>query len=425
MADESILSDDLLRQLISVGEVDVVVGLPTHNNARTAAHVAQMIRTGLVQYYLRERAVILNIDAGSRDGTRELVQAAAISDARDTASLQSLRTLRCISTRHVDGPGQPTALQTIVASADLLRARACAVVSPSSSSIAPDWVDRLLRPVAAGACDFVTPIYRRSAFEGILITNLLYPMIRALYGQRIREPRPADFAFSGRFGSRLLDLELWHNEFGRMGAEVCLTTAAVAGGFRLQQTFLGAKEQVEQQSADLVLAMRNTLGALFWSLDREFPVWSAATESHAVPTVGPEFEVTSESVRVNRKRLFQMFSSGVAELEPVLTSILSHTTIEELKRGAASSEDNFQYSDELWAKTVYEFTAASHRNVINRGHMIQALVPLYRGRVHTFLGDSRGVPADHVEEQIETLCRTFEQMKPYLLTLWTKQEGGS
>ena len=85
----------------------------------------------------------------------------------------------------------------------------------------------------------------------------------------------------------------------------------------------------------------------------------------------------------------------------------------------------WRVSDELWAKTVYEFAAANHRNVISRSHILQALVPLYRGRVHTFLGYGRSVSTDHMEEHVEALCRTFEQLKPYLLRLWTKQEGGS
>jgi hypothetical protein len=425
LADDTILSDDLLRQLISVGEVDIVVGLRTHNNAKTAGHVAHMIRTGLLKFFPRERSVILNVDAGSRDGTRELVQAAGISDIRDSAAERSLRTLRCISARYAEGPTPAKALQTIVASGDLLHAKACVVLAPESSTIAPDWIDRLLRPIYAESCDLVTPVYRRNAFEGILITNLLYPLVRALYGRRIREPHPADFSFSGRFGSHLLDLELWRNEFGRMGAEVCLTTKAIADGYRLQQTFLGAKGQAETQSSDLVQAMQKTLGALFWSLDQDFATWSNGTGTHAVPTSGPEYEVASESVRVNRKRSYQMFSSAVTDLEPVLASILSPTTLDELRRGAASGEERFQYSDDLWAKTVYEFAASNHRNVISRGHIIQALVPLYRGRVHSFLGQTRGISAPHVEEHIEALCLTFEQLKPYLLTLWTKQEGGS
>ncbi len=98
------------------------------------------------------------------------------------------------------------------------------------------------------------------------------------------------------------------------------------------------------------------------------------------PRWAPEYEFITESVRVNRERLYQMFRTGVAELEPILSSILSHGTLEELKRSAALDEQQFQYCDELWVKTIYEFAASYHRSVISRDHIIQALVPLYRGR---------------------------------------------
>lgn len=422
MADENILSDDLLRQLISVGEVDIVVGLATHNNAKTAGHVAQMIRAGLLQYFPRQRAVVLNVDAGSRDGTRELVQAAAIGDVRDPMAAQSLRTMRCISVRQPDGRSR--GLQAIVESGELLRARACAILSPESS-VTPDWIDRLLRPIYSGDFDFISPIYRRNAFDGILITNLLYPVIRALYSQKLREPHPSDFSFSGKFGTHLAGLDLWRREFGAVGSEICFTAAAIAGGFRIQQTFLGPRGHVEHQSADLVPAMQETLGALFWSLDQDFAVWSNGDGTKAVPTIGPDYELTVEPVRVNRKRLFQMFSSAVPNLEPVLRSILTPETHEELRRCVGAREETCHFSDELWAKTVYEFAASNHRNVISRNHIIQALAPLYRGRVHTFLAQNRGASENQVEETIEKLCKTFEMLKPHLLELWTKQEGGS
>ena len=35
LAEETFLTDDFLRQLVNVGEVDILVGLPTHNNAKT------------------------------------------------------------------------------------------------------------------------------------------------------------------------------------------------------------------------------------------------------------------------------------------------------------------------------------------------------------------------------------------------------
>jgi hypothetical protein len=138
-----------------------------------------------------------------------------------------------------------------------------------------------------------------------------------------------------------------------------------------------------------------------------------------------EYEWTSESVRVDRQRLHQMFRTGVAELEPVLTSILSRATLDELKRAAALDEPHFQYGEELWVRTVYEFAASYHRSVISRDHIIQALVPLYRGRVYSFLLQNQDASGEEVEQHIESLCLTFERLKPYLLDLWQRKEGGS
>jgi len=59
--------------------------------------------------------------------------------------------------------------------------------------------------------------------------------------------------------------------------------------------------------------------------------------------------------------------------------------------------------------------------VIGRDHIVQALVPLFRGRAYTFLTENREAPAEQVEANIESLCQTFERERPYLLQLW---DGG-
>ena len=78
--------------------------------------------------------------------------------------------------------------------------------------------------------------------------------------------------------------------------------------------------------------MRQTVGALFTSLDSNFPLWSTIAGSQPVPTLGAQSEVMLEPVRVNRKRLREMFATGVAQLEPVLRLILSASTLSELQR---------------------------------------------------------------------------------------------
>jgi hypothetical protein len=117
-----------------------------------------------------------------------------------------------------------------------------------------------------------------------------------------------------------------------------------------------------------------------------------------------------------------MFSTGVAELEAVFHSILSTSTLAELQRIAHLEEEDFVYPAELWVRTVYEFAASYKRSVINRDHIIQALAPLFRGRVLTFLTENRNGTAADVENNIEGLCLEFERLKPYLLQMWETRE---
>jgi glucosylglycerate synthase len=417
LAEESVLTDDFIRQLINVGEVDILVGLATDNNAATVGPIMRAIQAGILKTFPRERVVIINADGGSRDGTPELVTGASVDDVRRAYSGQTLRTLHSVSTRYGASPSAETALRTILAAAELLRAKACAVISPDSTNIEPEWIARLLRPVYHENFDLVTPIYRRHKFEGLLMRNLVYPMTRALYGRRIREPYAAEFGFSGRFGSDFLARDIWDQDAGRLGREMELTIGAITGGYRISQSFLGTKDPVERSGVDLVAAMRQTVAVLFSSMDTSFAVWSNNHGSQPVPTTGPEYDLSLEPVRINRKRLKQMFSDGVAELEPVLKSILSEPTLFALQQAATLGEEDFRYPADLWAKTVYEFAASYHKSVISRDHIIQALAPLYRGRIFTFLVENRSGSAQDVENNIENLCCEFERSKPYLIEL--------
>jgi hypothetical protein len=134
--------------------------------------------------------------------------------------------------------------------------------------------------------------------------------------------------------------------------------------------------------------------------------------------MGQQADVSLEPIRVNRKRLHQMFVHGVAELQPVLDSILSSSTLAELIQAAGTPEDKFRYSDELWVRTVYEFAGAYHREVISPDHVIQALAPLYRGKTYMFLVENRDASGEEVEKNVENLCLAFERLKPYLLEVW-------
>jgi hypothetical protein len=422
LAEETLLADEFLRQLINVGEVDILIGVPTHNNAKTIEPVIHAVQAGILKCFPRERVVIVNADGGSQDGTPELVTGASIDDVWRASKVYALRTLHSISTRYAHSPEPGTALRTVLAAADLLRAKACVVVSPDSTTMEADWLQRLVRPVYNDNFDLVSPIYQRQKFEGVLMRNLLYPMTRAIYGYRVHEPYASEFALSGRLATDFLTTEVWKEEWGRIGAELFLTIAAMTGKYRVCQAFVGTKVQPRRSPNDLVAAMRRTVAALFWSLDGNFPLWSTITGSQEIPTAEAQSALTKEAARVDRKRLREMFATGVAELEPVFRSILSTSTLSELQRIAALEITDFTFPADVWATTVFEFAASYHKSVINRDHIIQALVPLYRGRSLAFLLENRDESGEDTEKSVESMCGEFERRKPYLLQVWADRK---
>ena len=382
LADEDILSDDLLRQLISVGEVDILVGLHTHNHAKTIGHVVQVIREGLLKYFPRERVAILNADGGSHDGTPDLVRAASINDARNASSFEALRTMHCVSSQYSGDLSNGKAMHIVVAAADLLRAKACAVIAPESSEIQPEWIDRLLRPIYREHVDLVTPVYRRHRFEGMLVTNLMYPMTRALYGKSIREPRPGEFAFSDRLASQLVGHEMWTSDAGRLGPEVCFTMTALAEGLPVFQTFLG------------------TQGASGTAIHR--PGFCPAADGGATVLVhgtvaciverhsrNPGCAYGGPGLRGDHGRghrgplrvCCRCSVPGWPTWNRFSSPFFLPRTLEQLQRAAALERGQVPlFRRVVGDRRCTNSPAAYHRSVISRDHIIQALAPLYRGQ---------------------------------------------
>jgi hypothetical protein len=425
LAETSVLSDEFVRQLSAVGEVDVLVGIPTFNNKDTIERVVKAVQVGLTKYFHRDRCVLINPDGGSTDGTPDIFKSASVTDFGMLLTASPLRTFQRVSAPYHGIPGKETALRTLFAATDLLRAKACAIFSPDSLSTTPEWVESLVRPVYKENFDFVAPVYQRQKFDGLLVRGLLSPMIRACYGSRIREPVAGELGISGRLACHFLEQDVWEQDMTDFGLEVWMTTSAIVDGFRLAQAFLGPKIQsVKQFGQDLPGTIRQVVGALFRCLEMHQSYWMAHAGSEPVPTFGFEYDVALEPLKLDRRRILDTFRSHIDQLMPVLESIFTPATLAEVRQIIARADREFRYPDELWVKTIYEFAAAYHRSVINRNHLLQALTPLYRGRVSSLVLESSKADTAKLEQRFELLGQEFEKWKPYLIDRWTIKAGG-
>ena len=116
-----------------------------------------------------------------------------------------------------------------------------------------------------------------------------------------------------------------------------------------------------------------------------------------------------------------MFQNGVSQLAPILESILISETLKQIQGVSQQNEKQFRFPDELWAKTIYEFAASYHHSVINREHLLQALTPIYRGRIYSVVLEDQRADAEQIEKKLEALCQEYERLRPQLVEKWARK----
>jgi hypothetical protein len=57
--------------------------------------------------------------------------------------------------------------------------------------------------------------------------------------------------------------------------------------------------------------------------------------------------------------------------------------------------------------------------------LVAALVPIYFGRVGSFVIENRHITTEQAEERVERQAREFELLKPYLVQRWSEPRKGA
>ncbi len=417
------LAPDALERLRAIGRVDIVVGIPSYNNARTVAHVVRAAQAGLAKYFPGLRSAVLNSDGGSRDGTQEVVRSAVVGDGELLLLRHPLFPIHRVSFPYEGIPGKGSALRCIFSAARLLGARACAVVDADLRSITPEWMQLLLAPVLDHGFDYVAPYYLRHKYDGTITNSIVYPLTRALYGLRVRQPIGGDFGLSGQVVSRYLAKPVWDTDVARYGIDIWMTTTAICEEFRVCQAFLGAKiHDAKDPGADLSDMMVQVVGTVFTLMEAYESVWMGVDASNEVPLAGFSFDVGLEPVSVDVERMTRLFRTGVANLAELWAQAINGADVARLRSLAGLETSGFRIDDELWVRIVYDLASAFHDRVMDREHLVRAGLPLYMGWVASFVQEMAGSSAAEVDARIDSLCRAFEAHKPYLRRRW--MDGG-
>jgi glycosyltransferase involved in cell wall biosynthesis len=420
----TILRSETLAEVEAIGSADLLVGIPSFNNERTIAHVVRAVVAGLAKYFPDRDAVIVNSDGGSSDGTAQIVAALDITPTSILRGRVDARPVRRVVTEYLGLAGKGSAFRTVFEIAQRLGVRACAVVDSDLRSITPEWIELLIGPVVEHGYDYTCPLYARHKYDGTITNAIVYPLVRALYGRRIRQPIGGDFGMSGRLAAHYLDFDVWNTDVARFGIDIWMTTTALIGDFSICQSYLGAKiHDAKDPGHHLSAMLSQVASALFAQIEAQEAQWLEVRDSAPVPEFGFRYEVGLEPVPVDVGRMVRAFRQGVREFDGIYADIFDDATRSELQELAGAEEESFHMPADLWVRVVYGFVLAHRRRSPIPSHLLPCLTPLYLGRTASWVHEASSYGAAEVESALDALCERFEALRPRFVEQW--KEGRS
>jgi hypothetical protein len=398
--------------------VDIVVALTSYNDVRTIGAVARAALDGLTRYFASSAVRFVLADAGSSDGTREAAREVVGPSA--LVEVEYDRGTKLGDLPYHGQPGRAAALRAILQTARDSNVKACAVIDASLQTVEPTWIERLITPVLTDGFDYVSPYYFRHVNEGAITKGIVYPLFRALYGVRLRQPAASEFGCSGRLVAHYLDQDFWEAEQASAGIDLWLSVAAVSSEFRSCEAELGPRGATSRSTpGDLGTTLAQVVGAMLSDVERRVNVWQRVRGSVAIPVFGVNTPAAVPDVPpLNAEALIESFRLGYRELREIWTFVLPPRTIVELRKLTQMTPEQFRFDDRLWAGIVYDFALGYAFRALPQAHLLRSLTPLYTGWLASFALQMKNATVEQVEERVEQVCQGFEAEKRYLISRW-------
>ncbi len=392
-----------------VDKAELVVCIPSYKEADSISFPVQQASEGLVKYFPEVRSVIINTDNNSPDGTKEAF-----------LNTPAKRPKIYISTPPgVKGKGNN--FRNLFEKVLELEAKAVVVVDADLKSITPQWIRHLGEPLF-NDFSYVAPLYVRHKYDGTITNGIAYPLSRALYGRRVRQPIGGDFGFSGDLARVYLENGAWDEATANFGIDIWMTTIALNQGVQICQSFMGRPKihRPKDPASSLGPMFRQVIGTIFSLMSHFEDTWLRVKYSRPTAIYGfglGEVEMPPK-VDVDAKKLFESFLAGFKDYEEVWKDALPDDVFKKLMEMKGMKERVFTFPTDLWARILFDMGVAFRDRIRDPDVLMESLIPLYYGRTFSFVKKTKRMSTQQAEEAIEEDCITFEMTKPYLIRRW-------
>jgi glycosyltransferase involved in cell wall biosynthesis len=386
-----------------IQKADLVVGLPSYNEADNIGKVIKKVDQGLSKYFNSKKSVIINADNNSVDQT-----------GRVFLSTKTKNPKIYISTPPgVKGKGHN--LYNVFNKVRELKALGGMLVDADMRSVRPEWVKCLLGPIFKGY-DYVSPVYYRDRFDGSITNHFCFPLIYGLLGYNIRQPIGGEVGFSNKMAGHWLS-QNWSEDAKLFGVDIFMFFNVIKGGFNLCRADLG--ERMHSPSLPkldfMFFEVANTFFRLLsenrnlWQKRnikvRELPLLCRIKQDDNYPKLTLEIELLQEKARID-------FEAHFRELENFLQPPIK----EKLEEILISKKEIF-IDGEFWSKLVYQMLSIYQKNKDSkdREKIIKFLRGLYFARFASALKKDAGKDPKKLEKIFLEQAKIFYKNRNYLI----------
>jgi glycosyltransferase involved in cell wall biosynthesis len=393
-----------------ITKTDIVVGIPTLNEAKTIGNTVEQCAKGLHEHFGNLNSIIVNCDNQSVDGTKDAFFAARSDIPRMYVSTQP------------GEAGKGNNLRNLFEVVRKLEAQAVVVLEADIGNLAPPWIKKLVEPVLKGI-GYVTPLYVRHKYEATLSSSVIYPLTRCLYGRRVRQPNAGDCAFKGALVDSFLGSPVWTDAVKHSGIDIWMTTIALNARIPVSQCFMGVPKvhRVKDPYAHLASMFRQIMSATFDLMEVYVDFWRLVKWSKPTALSGTDTEdvETPLPVEVNINRLHERFVQGFDSYHGVWEKMFDQTVSHKLSEIRELGLQHFSIPTQTWARILFDASILYHRaEESQRMNLLDSLLPLYLGRVLTFVKKTERMSVQQAEDYVESDCTIFEECKPHLIKIW-------
>jgi glycosyltransferase involved in cell wall biosynthesis len=389
----------------STQSADLIIGIPSYKEADNIAFVSQICDEGLLKYFPNYKSVIINVDNNSPDDTKS----------------EFLNAKTQVPKIYISTPpgvqGKGNNFFNLFCEAQKLKAKGIVVVDADLRSITPEWIRDLALPILDKGYDFATPLYSRNEYDGTITNMICYPLLYGLLGKDIRQPIGGEFSFSNKYVDYVLN-QPWHETTRQYGIDIFMTLNAILGDFKTCKVGLGAK--IHKPSAPKLGPMfTQVVDTLFKTVLSNQSQWESVKGIEELPVFGKVEFAQPQTLSVDYKEMKTTAQCGFNISQDILFSALETSVYEKIAQMYKKGKINISVS--LWSQIVYDCLHAYSLNGKDL-HLIEALKPLYFGRVISFIRQTLDMDYISSEKEIQRQAKYFHKNRNRLIRKFSKRE---